>query len=728
MKKMILMLFLGIIFLNACTQVEDDTTFDLVDLTPEQIEYLEALDYTITMCVDPDWEPYELYEDGEFTGIAADLVYLVAGRTGITFDIVETEDWPETLRVSRGEVPGKSCKVLPFLNQTPAREEWLIFTEPIFFDPQVFITRQEFVTRDGNSNITDPSNLVDKTLVLPEGTSVEENIRNDFPNINIITVASERDVFQAVENGDADFGLRSRMIAYYVIRQEGFFNLRTAGDLAGYENNLRMGVHKDQEILRDILDLGIATITPEETQSIVNKYVFFVVEEPINYGLIFLIGTFFITITGIFVLFERRFRRANAERRKLLNRIPTLVWYINQEKQIVFMNQSAKAFFDLEQLTSGLKASEDLTIYSELTRLINEAFQGKRTVKEEITISSRIKKENTFMLHIYPEVKGEDKVPYVTCVAEDVTPLKNLIQETENLNKFLAGTIEYLPDPTFIVNQNGVLTHWNKALEDLTKTKKKEVIGTNSTIYSKIIYGHETSLLINYLLEDKPIPKERYIEYRLGNDQIFAEATLTIHHQTMMVHAVAALIRDSKGEVIGAIESFRDVTEIKLKEQTITYLSQHDSMTQLLNRSYYDQVKDRFNNKEYYPLAIIMADLNNLKIFNDTYGHEIGDRVLTAFAGIIQKGEKETDIIARIGGDEFVLIMPNSTKEEANKRLKTIREGLSKSKIKDKRIEAALGIVTAEDNALKIDELIQKAEDAMYQDKEAYYKNNIKKR
>ena len=72
--------------------------------------------------------------------------------------------------------------------------------------------------------------------------------------------------------------------------------------------------------------------------------------------------------------------------------------------------------------------------------------------------------------------------------------------------------------------------------------------------------------------------------------------------------------------------------------------------------------------------------------------------------------------------------MPNSTKEEADKRLKTIREGLSKSKIKDKRIEAALGIVTAEDNSLKINELIQKAEDTMYQDKEAYYKNNIKKR
>ncbi len=68
-------------------------------LTDEQIVYLEAHDYTITMCVDPDWEPYELYEDGEFSGIAADLVELVAGRTGIEFDIIETEDWSETLQV-----------------------------------------------------------------------------------------------------------------------------------------------------------------------------------------------------------------------------------------------------------------------------------------------------------------------------------------------------------------------------------------------------------------------------------------------------------------------------------------------------------------------------------------------------------------------------------------------------------------------------------------------------
>ena len=726
MRKLVISLLLVVFITLGCTQTDEFIEYDLVDLTADQIAYLESVDYTITMCVDPDWEPYELYENGEFTGIAADLVYLVAGRTGITFEIIETEDWPETLRVSRGEVPGQSCKVLPFLNQTPAREEWLIFTEPIFVDPQVFITRQEFVTRDGNSNITDPSLLIDKTLVLPEGTSVEENIRNDFPNINIMTVQSERDVFEAIELGLADFGLRSRMIAYYVIRQEGYFNLRTAGDLAGYENNLRMGVHKDEVILRDILDLGIATITPEETQAIVNKYVFFVIEEPIDYFLIFLIGTFFISITGLFVLFERRFRKANAERRKLLNRMPTLVWYINADKEVVFMNQSAKSFFELDLFVRGLKGQEASPQYRELLQLIDEAYTKKRTVKKELTLMSRTEESKTFVLHIYPEIRASNKVVYLSCVAEDITSIKVLIQKTEALNRFLGGTIEHLPDPAFIVNQEGVLTHWNKAIEELTNTPKENVIGSQFEGYSKVIYGYSTPLLVNYLLEEKAVPKERYLDTKTETDKLFVETTLTIAEKPLMIQAVAAIIRNNQGEVIGAIETFRDITEIKLKEQTITYLSQHDSMTKLLNRTYFDQVRDRYQDETYYPLAIILADLNNLKVFNDTYGHEIGDRVLITFAGVLQRNENEKDVLARIGGDEFVLLMPNTPEAEAKRRLEVIRHDLSAAKVEGVSIQAALGLAYSKDTNRSLKELLQQAETAMYEDKEQYHQNRKK--
>lgn len=171
----------------------------LVDLTPAEQAYLDELG-EITMCVDPDWEPYERMDaQGNFTGIAADLVDIVSERLNIPFVIVPTVDWDETLEVSREG----GCMLIPFLNQTPAREQWLTFTEPLFTNPNVFITRNE------HDYISDPAELVDRTVVLPHGTAMEEHLRRDYPNMNITTVGDENECYRMVSNGEADMTLRS---------------------------------------------------------------------------------------------------------------------------------------------------------------------------------------------------------------------------------------------------------------------------------------------------------------------------------------------------------------------------------------------------------------------------------------------------------------------------------------------------------------------------------------
>ena len=241
---------------------------------------------------------------------------------------------------------------------------------------------------------------MDKTLVLPEGTSVEERIRNDFPNIHIMTVASEREVFEAIDQNEADFGLRSRMVAYYVIRQEGFFNLRTAGDLSDYDNHLRMGVLKDEEILRDILDLGVATITDSERQEIINKYVFFVIEEPIDYLRVFVIGLTFITVVAIVIFAERRLRKANSARRQVLNQMPTLVWYMNKKDEVGFINQAAKSFFDSERFMALFKQDDIDEDYAPLKAAVIEAFETKQTIHKEIVLPNKTQETKHFMIHL----------------------------------------------------------------------------------------------------------------------------------------------------------------------------------------------------------------------------------------------------------------------------------------------------------------------------------------
>lgn len=229
----------------------------------------EAIPY----CADPDWPPYEsISSDGKHQGIAADLLALVSQRSGVALRPVPTRDWEESIAAVRD---GR-CRFLSFLNRTPKREEWLAFTEPLFVDPNVL------VTREGHDYIADLSSVGGETMVLPRGTSVEERVRREFPNLRIVLVDSEAEAFATVSRGMADMTLRSLTVAVYTIKTAGWFNLKVAGHLPGYENALRIGVRRDEPELLAALDRGVGTISAAERTSIANRHVSIQVQSPLD--------------------------------------------------------------------------------------------------------------------------------------------------------------------------------------------------------------------------------------------------------------------------------------------------------------------------------------------------------------------------------------------------------------------------------------------------------------
>lgn len=97
---------------------------------------------SVTYCVDPDWEPYErISQDQRHEGIAADLLALISTRSGVTFQLVPTKSWDESL----AKAQDGSCQMLSFLNQTPKRDQWMVFTDPIFIDRNVIVTDRKSV-------------------------------------------------------------------------------------------------------------------------------------------------------------------------------------------------------------------------------------------------------------------------------------------------------------------------------------------------------------------------------------------------------------------------------------------------------------------------------------------------------------------------------------------------------------------------------------------------------
>ena len=276
-----------------------------ITFTPQERAYISA-HKTITVCVDPDWYPYEaVNEKGEYYGIAADLMRLVCKRTGLNFRVYKTANWNETIKASK---MGK-CDVISFLNETPARDGWLIFTQPHFTDVNVFITRQD------HAYIADLSALDRETLVFPAGTAMEELVRSKYPNLRYINTQDENEAFEAVADGRADIAMRSLIVAAYTIRKKGYFNLKVAGQLPYFTNKLRMGVLRDEPVLRDILDKGIDTITPIEKERIINSHVSIEVHKGMDYRLFYKIAGVFGIVILVSLFWALRLKTLN---RKLL--------------------------------------------------------------------------------------------------------------------------------------------------------------------------------------------------------------------------------------------------------------------------------------------------------------------------------------------------------------------------------------------------------------------------
>ena len=278
-----------------------------LDFTPAEQRYIAAHP-AVTLCVDPDWVPFErIDEKGRHEGIAADLLELVSQRTGIAFALVPTRDWDESLEASKD---GR-CQVLSFLNETPQRREWLLFTAPIFNDSNVFITREE------HAFIDDPATLVGESIVFPSGTSMEERIRSQYPNLEILTVGSEEQALDMVSRREADMTMRSLIVAAYTIRKEGWFNLKIAGRLPDYANNLRLGVVRSEPVLRAILDKGVASITPQERGQIVNRHIAINVQTALDKTLILKISAVFVLVIGVALYWNYKLKQYNAELRRL---------------------------------------------------------------------------------------------------------------------------------------------------------------------------------------------------------------------------------------------------------------------------------------------------------------------------------------------------------------------------------------------------------------------------
>jgi len=170
-----------------------------------------------------------------------------------------------------------------------------------------------------------------------------------------------------------------------------------------------------------------------------------------------------------------------------------------------------------------------------------------------------------------------------------------------------------------------------------------------------------------------------------------------------------------------------DITDRKLAEDRLRFISLHDLMTAVYNRAYFEEEMARLQKGRIFPVSVMVLDMDDLKLINDRHGHHAGDVALQTLADMLRNKFRAEDVVARIGGDEFAVLLPGVNAEIANKMRERILEGIrehNRMKKNEFEIGVSVGCSTVEKGG-SLEEGFRLADENMYSDKQSRKKISL---
>ena len=303
---------------------------------------------------------------------------------------------------------------------------------------------------------------------------------------------------------------------------------------------------------------------------------------------------------------------------------------------------------------------------------------------------------------------GSETDTYFIAIKQDITERKKAEEELQRL----ASIVEFSEDAIIGKNIDGVITSWNRGAEKIYGYTRDEVVGRD----------------LSFLL-----PPERQAEIQAIMERVLSGQSIECLETQRLTRTGSAIdvslsvspIKDASGHIAGASTIARDITQRKVAEKQVQFLAYYDALTGLPNRTL---LQDRLAKalasarRQKNKVALLFLDLDRFKTINDSLGHSVGDLVLQQVAERLKKWGREQDTVARVGGDEFLIVL-TAVKEPADAAVAAERlmDTMTAEFIAQGRslsISCSIGIGIFPEHGTDGETLIKNADAAMYCAKE----------
>ncbi len=254
----------------------------------------------------------------------------------------------------------------------------------------------------------------------------------------------------------------------------------------------------------------------------------------------------------------------------------------------------------------------------------------------------------------------------------------------------------------------GAIVEANRAVEKIYGYTREEIFILNVNDLSSGESPYSLREAIRWIRKAYEVGPQSYewLGRKKNGDLFWAEVSLNSSHI------------GGEGRVLAVV---RDISDRKEIEQKLQFMSSHDALTGLYNRSHFEAEFERIVKAQKYPVTAIVADLDGLKQVNDTYGHEAGDHLIKCASEVLSSVFRADDVVARIGGDEFAILLSETDPKLSAELTARVREAerLFNFNSFSAQVRMSLGSATAF-NSNEIASLLSEADKRMYENKISY--------